>query len=87
MEAYGMVDGGRFAIDTKSEGSVVYFDYYVSPLFWILFVCFFLFLGITQEVHILYAIPLVFIFFGFHVWNVKIAAKEMMKRILSAENP
>ena len=82
MEAYGRVDGGRFEIIAEGKELVVKFDYYVSLVFWILFIVFLTFLGLTKEIHILYLIPAFLIFFCFHVWNVRSTAKEMMKCIL-----
>jgi hypothetical protein len=82
MEAYGKVDGGTFEMTTECKGLVVNFDYHVSLDFWILFLGFFAFFAITEEIRILYFIPVIFIVFYFKVENVKSTAKRWMKGIL-----
>jgi|SRR5579863_7789933 len=79
----GKVDGGRFEINTEGEGMLVNFDYYVSLDFWILFVGLYVFFALTKEIHILFFIPVISIFFYFKVVNVKSRAKGWMKAILN----
>lgn len=79
----GKVDGGRFEIKVEGNKVIVNFYYYVSLVIWILFLGFFTYFGLTKDIHILYAIPVVLLFFYFNLENVKSTAKEWMKGILN----
>jgi hypothetical protein len=81
-DVFGRVDGGRFEINIEGDGVVVNFDYYVSFVFWILFIGFFTFFALIKDIHILYFIPAILILFYFKVENVKSTAKGMMNDML-----
>lgn len=84
-DVFGRVDGGRFEINTGGDGVIVNFDYYVSLVFWILFIGFFSFFALTKDIHILYFIPVILIIFYFKVENVKSTAIGMMRDIVKVE--